>query len=47
VIGKGVNHVVGTDPRNMPPIARFERATYALEEFVAAGMCTYFNDLDA
>jgi hypothetical protein len=25
--------------------ARFERATYALEEFVAAGMCIYFNDL--
>jgi hypothetical protein len=23
----------------------FERATYALEEFVAAGMCIYFNDL--
>jgi hypothetical protein len=27
--------------------ARFERATYALEEFVAAGMSIYFNDLDA
>jgi hypothetical protein len=27
--------------------ARFERATYALEEFVAAEMYTYFNDLDA
>jgi hypothetical protein len=25
--------------------ARFERATYALEEFVAAGMCIYFNCL--
>jgi len=25
--------------------ARFERATYALEEFVAAGMCIYFNSL--
>jgi hypothetical protein len=25
--------------------ARFERATYALEEFVAAGMSMYFNDL--
>jgi len=25
--------------------ARFERATYALEEFVATGMCIYFNDL--
>jgi hypothetical protein len=27
--------------------ARFERATYALEEFVAAGKSNYFNDLDA
>jgi hypothetical protein len=27
--------------------ARFERATYALEEFVAAEMCIYFNDLEA
>jgi hypothetical protein len=25
--------------------ARFERATYALEEFVAAGISIYFNDL--
>ena len=25
--------------------ARFERATYALEEFVADGMCIYFNCL--
>jgi len=25
--------------------ARFERATYALEEFVAAGMSIYFNSL--
>jgi hypothetical protein len=25
--------------------ARFERATYALEEFVAAGKSIYFNDL--
>ena len=25
--------------------ARFERATYALEEFVAAEICNYFNDL--
>ena len=25
--------------------ARFERATYALEEFVAAEMSIYFNDL--
>jgi hypothetical protein len=27
--------------------ARFERATYALEEFVAAQKSIYFNDLDA
>ena len=27
--------------------ARFERATYALEEFVAAGMSIYFNSLHA
>jgi hypothetical protein len=27
--------------------ARFERATYALEEFVAAGISIYFNDLEA
>jgi len=27
--------------------ARFERATYALEEFVATGMCKYFNGLHA
>ena len=26
--------------------ARFERATYALEEIVAAGICIYFSDLD-
>jgi hypothetical protein len=25
--------------------ARFERATYALEEIVAAEICNYFNDL--
>ena len=25
--------------------ARFERATYALEEIVAAGICNYFNEL--
>jgi len=25
--------------------ARFERATYALEEIVAAGISIYFNDL--
>ena len=27
--------------------ARFERATYALEEFVAAGMSIFFNGLHA
>jgi hypothetical protein len=27
--------------------ARFERATYALEEIVAAGKSNYFNDLHA
>jgi hypothetical protein len=27
--------------------ARFERATYALEEFMAAGMSKYFNGLHA
>ena len=27
--------------------ARFERATYALEEFVAVQNPIYFNDLDA
>ncbi len=27
--------------------ARFERATYALEEFVAVRLSMYFNDLDA
>ncbi|WP_353203092.1 hypothetical protein [Polynucleobacter sp.] len=27
--------------------ARFERATYALEEFVAAGKSIYSNDLDS
>jgi hypothetical protein len=33
--------------RHLACPARFERATYALEEFVAAGICIYFNDLDA
>ena len=32
---------------NIPPAARFECATYALEEFVAAGISIYFNDLYA
>ena len=30
---------------NLACPARFERATYALEEFVAAGMSIYFSDL--
>jgi hypothetical protein len=30
---------------NMACPARFERATYALEEFVAAGISMYFNGL--
>jgi hypothetical protein len=49
-----VNYVVGTECkpcvrygplRNLACPARFERATYALEEIVAAGMCIYFNGL--
>jgi hypothetical protein len=32
---------------NLACPARFERATYALEEFVDAGISIYFNDLDA
>ena len=40
-----VNHVSGTDLGFLACPARFERATYALEEFVAVGMCIYFNDL--
>ena len=35
----------GTDRIILACPARFERATYALEEFVAAGMSMYFNDL--
>ena len=37
-----------TSHRPVGPLAcpaRFERATYALEEFVATGMCIYFNCL--
>jgi hypothetical protein len=30
---------------NLACPARFERATYALEEFVAAEICNYFNEL--
>ena len=40
-----VNHVSGTDLNKLACPARFERATYALEEIVAAGMCIYFNGL--
>ena len=32
---------------NLACPARFERATYALEEFVAVRMCIYFNNLYA
>jgi hypothetical protein len=32
---------------NLACPARFERATYALEEFVAVQKCIYFNGLDA
>ena len=34
-----------TPLRNMPPIARFERATWALEEFVAVQKSNNFNNL--
>ena len=40
-----VNHVSGTDQGFLACPARFERATYALEEFVATGMSIYFNSL--
>jgi hypothetical protein len=40
-----VNHVSGTDRMNLACPARFERATYALEEFVAVRMSIYFNGL--
>jgi hypothetical protein len=42
-----VNQVSGTDHLSLACPARFERATYALEEFVAAGMSMYFNGLRA
>ena len=42
-----VNHVSGTDLGFLACPARFERATYALEEFVAVQNPIYFNDLDA
>jgi hypothetical protein len=35
----------GTDHMNLACPARFERATYALEEFVAVQKSIYFNDL--
>ena len=39
-----VNHVSGTDQlRFLACPARFERATYALEEFVAAGISIRFT----
>ena len=40
-----VNHVSGTDLNKLACPARLERATYALEEFVAAGMPLYFIGL--
>ncbi len=40
-----VNHVSGTDREMLACPARFERATYALEEFVAAEKSMYFNGL--
>jgi hypothetical protein len=45
VIGKGVNHVFGTDHMKLACPARFERATYALEEFVAVQKSNDFNSL--
>ena len=40
-----VNHVSGTDHMNLACPARFERATYALEEIVAAQKAIYFSGL--
>ena len=40
-----VNHVSGTDREILACPARFERATYALEEFVAVQKSMYFSDL--
>ena len=40
-----VNHVSGTDLVNLACPARFERATYALEEFVAGQNINNFNGL--
>ena len=35
----------GKDPPKLACPARLERATWALEEIVAAGMCIYFSGL--
>jgi hypothetical protein len=40
-----VNHVSGTDRENLACPARFERATYALEEIVAIQKTCNFNGL--
>jgi hypothetical protein len=40
-----VNHVSGTDRMNLACPARFERTTYALEEFVAVQKANNLNDL--
>ena len=40
-----VNHVSGTDLWYLACPARFERATYALEEFVAVQKSNKFNGL--
>ena len=42
-----VNHVSGTDPPKLACPARFERATYALEEIVAVQKAMFFNSLQA
>jgi hypothetical protein len=42
-----VNHVSGTDLGFLACPARFERATYALEEFVVVKKSIHYNDLDA
>jgi hypothetical protein len=40
-----VNHVSGTDREDLACPARFERATYALEEIVAVKKVNNFNGL--
>ena len=42
-----VNHVSSTDRPCMACPARFERATYALEEFVAVQIYNDFNNLQS